>query len=606
LCQQRLKTEAVALGAFLAFIRRKRLLILADVKPLTFCLRLADNRAVRGISLAAMQLLEELSDAAREYAISSAYALLIGADRRKQLSAYFTPPALTAAAMQSAARFFDNNENPSVLDPACGGGSFLVPTARRLIEAGITNGLSPQKACAAALARLHGIELDPGLATLSRKLLANMLEREHAFADQQVADVVRVADALSVKISSHFDVVVGNPPYGRVKQRIDDTTLARAGRANLRGHTNLYALFLLRALDWVRPGGGLVFVLPTSFVAGPYFAGLRQEILDRAQVHRIDLHEQRENLFVDAIQDICLLTLQRHERGQHSKHVTTGSYELGVINASGPRELLGSAQATPGGEPWMLPVPGCSRSQTTWCTDQREQQVFAISNYGYRTRVGKVVPTRERERLRKNQGKRSLPLIWASDVRPDGSFVFGSGQRFRNPVWYDPPANSVVGYATRRPTVLVQRTSNRDQRRRLNAAAVPPSFRKEHRDRGFVAENHVIILEATSEKPAVSPKALAGVLNSAVANERFSAVSGSFSVSAKLLERPALPDPKRVPDPNASNFEALLRNAFQGLSDILVPLKAAGYPQDGIYESRDLNRTAPVNKGASFKGRAAA
>ena len=152
----------------------------------------------------------------------------------------------------------------------------------------------------------------------------------------------------------------------------------------------------------------------------------------------------------------------------------------------------------------------------------------------------------------------------------------------------------------------MQRTSNRDQRRRLNAAAVPPSFRNEHRDRGFVAENHVIILEATSEKPAVSPKTLAAVLNSAVANQRFSAVSGSFSVSAKLLERLALPDPKRLPDPNASNFEALLRNAFMGLSDILVPLKAASYPQDGIYESRDLNRTAPVNKDASFKGRAAA
>jgi adenine-specific DNA-methyltransferase len=137
-----------------------------------------------------MQLLNDLVADARDYAISSAYSLLIDKDRRKLLSAYFTPPTLTAAAMQAAAPFFDDIENPSVLDPACGGGSFLVPTARRLIAARIARGLSPRRACSATLAQIRGIELDPDLARLSRKLLANMLKREHAFIDRQVAGVV--------------------------------------------------------------------------------------------------------------------------------------------------------------------------------------------------------------------------------------------------------------------------------------------------------------------------------------------------------------------------------------------------------------------------------
>ena len=589
----------------MTFIRRNRLRVLANVEPLPFCLGLADDRAPGNIGLAAVRLLETLRDDARDYAISSAYALLIDPDRRKQLSAYFTPPALTAAAMQAAAPYLDNIQNPSVLDPACGGGSFLVPTARRLIAARITRGLSPRKACAAALSHLRGIELDPGLATLSRKLLANMLVREHAFTDRRPVDVVRVGDALLKKIGSRFDVVVGNPPYGRVHQRVEATTLARAGRANLGGHTNLYALFLLRALDWVKPGGGLVFVLPTSFVAGPYFSGLREELLDRAKVIRIDLHEQRDNLFIDAIQDVCLLTLQRLEEGQRCKDPAVNTYELGVIDASGPRKLLGSAQASPGGEPWTLPVPACSLPQKAWHSPQRQVQMFTISGYGYRTRVGKVVPTRERKRLRTKRGKRSLPLIWASDVRPNGTFVFGSGQRFGNAIWYDPPPNSVV-HATRRPAVLVQRTSNRDQRRRLNAAAVPASFRADYREHGFIAENHVIILEATSERPAISPKTLAAVLNSTVANERFSAVCGTFSVSAKLLERLALPDPKEIPHWNASKFEVLLRSAFKAMSHILAPLQATGDPQNTIYEPGDLNDSAPIDEDASFKRRAVA
>jgi adenine-specific DNA-methyltransferase len=599
------KTDAVALKVFLAFIRRHRLRIRAHGEPLKFCVNLINGRPAGDIGVAAMQLLSGMIDDTRDYAISSAFALLLDAKRRKQLSAYFTPPALTAAAMEAAAPFLEHVVNPSLLDPACGGGSFLVPTTRRLIAAGIASGLSPRRACAAALSQVRGIELDPGLAKLSRNLLANMLIREYDYKDWRPRDVVRVGDALSGKIRSHFDVVVGNPPYGRVRQRVDAETLAKAGRANLGGHTNLYALFLLRALDWVKPGGGLVFVLPTSFVAGPYFSGLRQEIVNRAKVLRIDIHEQRENLFLDAIQDVCLLTLQRHDTSNSRRDVTINTYKLGVIDNSGPRRLLGSAHASPGGEPWTLPVPGINISHTSWRSLQRQEQMFNIANYGYKTRVGKVVPTRERQRLRTKRGKRSLPLIWASDVRPDGTFLFGHGQRLGNPIWYDPPATTVA-YATRGPALLLQRTSNRDQRRRLNAAAVPSSFSKQHHEHGFVAENHVIILETTSEKPEVSPKILAALLNSAVVNERFSAVCGSFSVSAKLLDRLALPDPKRIPDPSADCFETDLRNAFKAVGPILVPLELPGDPQDAGDETGDVGGSGPVDDDARFKRRAVA
>ena len=82
-------------------------------------------------------------------------------------------------------------------------------------------------------------------------------------------------------------------------------------------------------MDWLKPGGGLVFVLPPSFVAGPYFAGLRQEIFKRAEVTRIDLHEQRENLFLGAVQDVCLLTLRRREESHHYIGDLSHTYQLG-------------------------------------------------------------------------------------------------------------------------------------------------------------------------------------------------------------------------------------------------------------------------------------
>ncbi len=127
-----------------------------------------------------------------------------------------------------------------------------------------------------------------------------------------------------------------------------------AGKAAVGGHTNLYGLFVLRALDWLEPGGILGFVLPTSFVAGPYFAGLRAEILDRATVLRIDLHQDREDLFLDAVQDVCLLVLRRHTAAAEPQT----SYSLGLIDGSGARSALGTAETPAKDDPWTLPVPG--------------------------------------------------------------------------------------------------------------------------------------------------------------------------------------------------------------------------------------------------------
>jgi adenine-specific DNA-methyltransferase len=592
---------------FLNLIKRNKAAILRQYgDPLTFCLALIDQRNLVASGEKAALLLAETTGEVRDYAISSAYALLIGHDRRKNLSAYFTPPSLAAAATRAAQQFLAGSNDAAVLDPACGGGSFLVPIARLLVNAELGRGATLRRACELSLSRLRGIEIDPGLATLSERLLKGMLRREHGFKGRHIPKVVRRGDSLSLELRDRYDLVVGNPPYGKIGRAAGTTLGAMGGLANLGGHTNLYGLFLLRALDWLRPGGGLVFILPTSFVAGPYFSGLRQEILSRAEVVRIDLHEQREDLFVDAVQDVCLLVLRRRKAATRLSLVARETYELGYIDEAGDHHGLGVAEARPDGEPWTLPVHGRIGTIPDNPLGIAADDTFVLADYGYRIRVGKVVPTRERERLRAKPIKTSLPLVWASDVRPDGTFVFGGGQRTKMSAWYDPPTGVEIGYATRGRSVLVQRTSNRDQRRRLNAAVVAPEFLRKHSKRGFVAENHVIVLEVTSEPPAVEPQVLTALLNSDPINQRFSAVSGSFSVSAKLLARFALPDPARLPKIVSATFDIGVAAALEGVSSILAPLKASRDPQDARDKSSDLRRRAPIDQDTGLKRRALA
>ena len=269
--------------------------------------------------------------------------------------------------------------------------------------------------------------------------------------------------------------------------------------------------------------------------------------------------------------------------------------ELGVIDAGGRRNKVGETTVRPGGEPWRLPV--ISRQGISVVARRLALRMhgrataFTLSDYGYRVRVGKVVPTRERSCLHWEQGPGKLPLVWASDVRPDGTFRFGPNRGSPNPAWYAPalPANA---YATHRDAVLLQRTSNRDQPRRLNAAVVPSSFLAFHQSTGFVAENHVIILEVVAiDGPLVSPKSLAALLNSFALSDRYSAVSGTYSVSARLLAELALPDPAFLLEPGP-DFEVRIHRALEDLPDVLA---CSEYRRGGTDRCDDRPGMSPLN-----------
>lgn len=592
---------------FFAYIRREQKKILAEYgDPIEFCRELLDEDGEECLPEKIVDVFWAAEPDERDYAIASAYSLLMGEKRRRELSAYFTPPVLSQAVLEASANILDRCEHPAVLDPACGGGSFLTPVVRHLIGRSVQRGLPLEQACQEALRNVHGIEIDPGLANLSQTLLRNCLAREYGFAMRGKTAVVRCADALEEKPGNEYDLIVGNPPFGKIGRSRADALLEQDGPANMGGHTNLYALFLLRSLGWLKPGGGLVFVLPTSFVAGPYFAGLRKEVLRRAEVVQIDLHEERENLFLGAIQDICVLTLRRRESDPAAGADLGQTYGLGVIDAKGVRRAAGTALARGNGEPWTLPVahevkPFLSKAANSTITDTA---TFTLADYGYKVRVGKVVPTRERKQLHETQQRGDLPLLWASAIRPDGSFDFTAPDRIGNARWYSSPGAATMQYHATRPSVVLQRTSNRDQVRRLNAAAVPARFRQQYK-RGFVAENHVIVIEALSQRPPVAPGKLARLLNSGVVNERFSAVCGSFSVSAKLLQCLALPEPSSVSALKKDEIETGLRSLFAGIKEILV-LEAPRDAEHPVDQASDLRSSVAVHKNAGLKRRAVA
>ncbi|MCJ2097481.1 class I SAM-dependent DNA methyltransferase [Methylobacterium sp. E-046] len=462
------------------------------------------------------------------YSIGLTYTGMLPPAFRASYGIYYTPPQLTTRLIEQATAAGVDWTRCRVLDPACGGGAFLAPVARRILEA--LPDVTPAILVKNIGSRLRGFELDPFAAWLSQVTLEAVMLPVCRQAGSRLPVVVTVCDSLQRKPPrDRFDLVIGNPPYGRV-------TLAPADRTRFRrslyGHANLYGLFTDLALQHVRPGGIVAYVTPTSFLAGEYFKNLRALIGADAHPVTVDFVASRKGVFEDVLQETLLATYRRG-----GDKVPAAAFEV-MPGRNGP------AQVTPTG-PFMLPAD----PSQPWLLPRSTAQAVLIeclltmphrlADWGYRVSTGPLVWNRFKPQLQNRPGRGRLPLIWAEAITSDGRFVFRAEKKNHEPYFAPKPGDEWL--ITREPCVLLQRTTAKEQSRRLIAAALPASFLAEHK--AVVIENHLNMIRAVEAKPAVAPEVLAAFLNSGAADRAFRCVSGSVAVSAYELESIPLPDP---------------------------------------------------------------
>ena len=183
------------------------------------------------IGMAAARL--DVMDAS--YMIGVIYTGMMPGTFRARLGAYYTPPALCERLLDMATEAGVDWRSARVLDTACGGGAFLSPVARRMVES--LNDCSAKIALKNIQRRLHGFELDSFAAWMSKVFLDVTLSELCHEAGMRLKSVVRVYDTLEqTPEEAGFDLVVGNPPYGRVTLSLE---LRGKFRRSLFGHANL-------------------------------------------------------------------------------------------------------------------------------------------------------------------------------------------------------------------------------------------------------------------------------------------------------------------------------------------------------------------------------
>ena len=220
---------------------------------------------------------------------------------RVRRGAWYTPRWLAEELVGRAIAAADHQPT-RIVDPACGGGVFLLAAADLLGAVG-----SPL----AVIDALWGCDVDPVAAAITEAAL--WWWSAVRGAPVVAGDRIVVGDTLTSDVVPACDVVVGNPPFlGQLRtSTAGDSARRNALRARfgstLQPYTDEAWLFLLGAVDAVRPGGSVALVQPSSLLGARDAGPVRRAVDTRAEL--VDCWIDRDGAFEASVR-VCAPVLR--------------------------------------------------------------------------------------------------------------------------------------------------------------------------------------------------------------------------------------------------------------------------------------------------------
>ena len=271
--------------------------------------------------------------------LSGVYDQYLDVSQRRRLGEVYTRPEIARFMLDAAAW----TPQSTLLDPACGTGTFLVEALTQRLDALAAAGAVNADNVRQVVNRLHGLDISTFSITLAQiqvfwhlidvvsgktpeqirefarsilpvlrlyggwsslDTMGEAFDDEGSSAGSQTGIAFRVAHVINRKAQAlipagfertakgAYDVVVMNPPYVRA-ERTGSASVGGAYDAVTFKNTDISAFFIYRALkQWVKPGGRLAFIVPIGLTEAAYAGPLRRVLAQ----HRIRLIADLEGL----------------------------------------------------------------------------------------------------------------------------------------------------------------------------------------------------------------------------------------------------------------------------------------------------------------------
>jgi type I restriction-modification system DNA methylase subunit len=257
--------------------------------------------------------------------IGQLYERLIGESERRKFGQFYTSPEV----VDLINAFCIRSASDRVLDPACGGGTFLIRAYAR--KRALAERANQEQSHQQLIGQIFGVDVAAFAAQLATiNLAVRHLSDEANYprvARADFFDAQAGAPLYHVPLTGNadrdialvdLDAVVGNPPYLRQEGLAPDykarlVNLLRKdwpGMKPLSGRSDIYAYFFAHAGALLKPGGYLGFVTSIGWLDTDYGFRLQEFFLKNFKIVAV-LESQVEKWFEDARVTTAVTILQR-------------------------------------------------------------------------------------------------------------------------------------------------------------------------------------------------------------------------------------------------------------------------------------------------------
>ncbi len=223
----------------------------------------------------------------------------------------FTPPPLVEDMLDKIG-YTESLSGKKILENSCGEGVFLKEIVRRYIIDARRRGISEEELRAGLEADVSGIEKD------ARLLKRCVKELDRTAAELQIEGVrwnLQKGDALRRIQGEYYDYVIGNPPYityYNLSQR-ERKFIKKNFESCGRGKPDYYYAFTEAALQSLKPGGKLAYLIPNNFMKNQFSDQLRNYLLPHL-TGLVDYRDQK--VFKDILTSSAIVFCEKDGAGQ--------------------------------------------------------------------------------------------------------------------------------------------------------------------------------------------------------------------------------------------------------------------------------------------------
>jgi adenine-specific DNA-methyltransferase len=234
-----------------------------------------------------------ISEALFTNAPEEAYTASVPESHRKNFGQFFTP---VSVAEFMAKWIMANPLCRTILDPATGLGVFF----RTINKINVKNSY-----------KFVGYDIDPTILGEAKSLLP----------DSSCTDIeLKLKDYLFNDWHNKYDGIICNPPYFKFQDYKNRAISLREFQTrlgmNLSGFTNIYTMFLLKAVSQLTFKGRAAFLVPFEFLNADYGTTIKKHLLESKTLRYVILFNSKENVFNNALTTSCILLMANDDESE--------------------------------------------------------------------------------------------------------------------------------------------------------------------------------------------------------------------------------------------------------------------------------------------------